>query len=200
MVWSSQEKRQLVKCVNELQLTEHVEIFKIINKNETMYSKNNNGVFINISTISDEMLEEINSFIIFCLKNKEELDAYEKKMQECKTIINTEEECCNNIVKSEDKYKIDYNEDNSIICPHESLIEMGGQIKVKLDSDKIEESNKVVNYINYLNDHVENINKKKNNMKYVNAKKKFSRKIKMDRKGDLLDLINDLDYEDYLIV
>lgn len=199
MVWSSQEKRQLVKCVNELQLTEHIEIFKIISKNETTYSKNNNGVFINISSLSEEMLEEINSFIVFCLKNKKELDAYEKKMQECKVIINNEDDCCdddnNNNVNNNMILK---SEECEVPVLQDTLIDIGGEIKVKLDSE-VNES-KVSNYINYLNDHVDNINKKKNNMKYINAKKKFSRKINVERKGDVLDYINDLDYEDYLIV
>lgn len=190
-IWSSQEKRQLIKCVNELSLTEHSEIFKIINKNKTTYSKNNNGIFVNISLLDCVVLDEINCFIKFCLKNKTELDAYEVKMQECKININNE----NNEDGDQIKLAI---ADTDILQSADSLSPEQIILDLKAEKDKIREEN-IRQYDALLKDHIENINKKKNNnLKYLNAKKKYSRKINIERKGDSLDYVNDLNYENYI--
>ena len=161
--WTTQKKKQLIIYVNELCLTEHIEIFKIINKNETNFTKNNNGIFINLCILSDEQLDEINIFIEFCVKNKVHLDAYDKKLHECKinnnyNIMNKNSQPLNTIINEENARVIKENEDEVV-------------------NNNTQKNEKLASFISYLEDNIDNINKKKTNLKYFNAKKKYSRKV-----------------------
>jgi hypothetical protein len=53
------------------------EIFKIIYKNNNNYSKNNNGVFINLCWLDNDTLVKINNYINFCIKSHNEINKYE---------------------------------------------------------------------------------------------------------------------------
>ena len=46
-----------------------VEIFNIIKDNREKYTTNNNGIFINISNLKPNTIDEITKFLIFSLKN-----------------------------------------------------------------------------------------------------------------------------------
>lgn len=56
-----------------LHKSEHIEIFKIIDKNGDDYTCNENGVFIALNKIKPETLKEITKFIEFCIVNKSQL-------------------------------------------------------------------------------------------------------------------------------
>jgi len=58
--------------MNELE-----EIFKIIYKNNNNYSKNNNGIFINLCWLDNDTLIKINNYINFCIKSHNEINKYE---------------------------------------------------------------------------------------------------------------------------
>jgi hypothetical protein len=64
--------------VKDLSNTQLEELFKIVQKNNCKYTLNNNGVFLNLSWIEDRILREIELFISFCEKSKNELDRYEQ--------------------------------------------------------------------------------------------------------------------------
>ena len=60
-------------------------------------------------------------------------------------------------------------------------------------------SNSIVKtFTSHLEENMDNIHKKKINMKYTNAKKKFARKITVDKKQDF-DISNNLVTEDYVL-
>ena len=65
------------QCILEqsklLHKSEHIEIFKIIDKNGDDYTCNENGVFIALNKIKPETLIEITKFIEFCIVNKSQL-------------------------------------------------------------------------------------------------------------------------------
>ena len=63
--------------ISNLNQNEIEEIFKIIYKNNNNYSKNNNGIFINLSWIDDNTLININNYIDFCIKSHNEINKYE---------------------------------------------------------------------------------------------------------------------------
>lgn len=64
--------------VQELGTTEHEEIFKILKMREVEYSINKNGVFVNLTHITDDLFHMLNNFVTFCLDNKATLDEYDK--------------------------------------------------------------------------------------------------------------------------
>jgi len=63
--------------ISKLSINEMLEIFKIINSNNTKYTKNNNGIFINLKWIDEDILNKINDYIEFSLKSQNEMTKYE---------------------------------------------------------------------------------------------------------------------------
>ncbi len=78
-------------CQNEID-----EIFKILYMNNSTYTQNNNGIFVNLNWIDEEILMQIYNYINFCLTSQSEINKYEiMKNIITDTIINKE--------KSDDK-------------------------------------------------------------------------------------------------
>lgn len=73
---------RIVASVQTLSATELEELFKILHANDCEYSRNNNGIFINLRWICDELLCKIEQFIAFCHKSRRELDKYENLRKE----------------------------------------------------------------------------------------------------------------------
>lgn len=91
--------RRIESMIKTLSLTQTEEIFKIFQKNKCQYTVNNNGVFINLSWVSSDILNEVEQFIKFCLESKQQLDQYEaiyqtlnRKFNETSSIDFEEEE------------------------------------------------------------------------------------------------------------
>ena len=55
--------------INDLEDFQQLEIFKIIQKNDVSYSKNNNGIFLNMKLLNETCMTSINDYLIF-IKNK----------------------------------------------------------------------------------------------------------------------------------
>ena len=55
--------RKIQSNINNLCPNEIDEIFKILHKNNSNYTKNNNGIFVNLNWIDDEILEQLNNYI-----------------------------------------------------------------------------------------------------------------------------------------
>ena len=73
-------KLELCKKIKEelgnLNQNELEEVFKIIYKTNNNYSKNNDGVIINLSWINEDILNQIYNYIIFCIKSHNEINKY----------------------------------------------------------------------------------------------------------------------------
>lgn len=94
--------KNIEKMVKDLSNTQLEELFKIVQKNNCKYTLNNNGVFLNLSWIDDRILREIELFISFCEKSKNELDRYEQLCRDLNENLETkrnehleeEGDCC----------------------------------------------------------------------------------------------------------
>jgi hypothetical protein len=74
----TQEKSKRIETlIKNLSPTQMEELFKIFQRNKCSYTINNNGIFLNLSWLSDEILNHIEQFITFCLESKKELERYE---------------------------------------------------------------------------------------------------------------------------
>lgn len=180
-IYNSKYKRSLFDKINTLSSTEHEEILKIIQQNDVSFSKNKNGVFFNLSTLSDHVLKEIDEFVVYCVSNKRELDEYDKKLNECK--IN------NNF----------YN----MLPQRHNLSEMGKKKEeepswnsVPIDEHSME---RFVKFVDKVNQERDKIGKKKANLKYNNAKKRYAKRVVVERKFDT-DGGDCLSEDAYLIV
>ena len=70
--------------------------FKIIYKSNNNYSKNNNGVFINLSWINEDILQQINNYIDFCIKSHNEINKYEVICNNYSDLIKVKDDINNN--------------------------------------------------------------------------------------------------------
>ena len=119
-------KKELVKNIANLSVDEHIEIYKIIKNSTDKYTINNNGIFVNLSIMDDNILEEIKKFVDFCiedkdrLKKKEEIINFEKtKMFESNSNINNKDDITNEVNNNEEPInkvkKTDEDEDEDIM-------------------------------------------------------------------------------------
>jgi hypothetical protein len=63
------ELKNLRDEISTLEDFQQMEILKIVDKNDVKYSKNNNGVFLNMKILDDDCLKEIYNFLEFIKKN-----------------------------------------------------------------------------------------------------------------------------------
>jgi len=80
--------------IGKLSNNEILEIFKIINNNNTKYTRNNNGIFINLKWIEDDILNKINDYISFSIKSQNEMIKYEKIKNSLTDSINFKDKTC----------------------------------------------------------------------------------------------------------
>lgn len=69
--------KRIVATIQNLEPTETMELFKLLHKHKCEYTRNNNGIFINLSWLSDEILDKIEQYIAFCNKSHNEVQRYE---------------------------------------------------------------------------------------------------------------------------
>ena len=63
------ELKNLQKQIGELTEHEQEEIYRLFIKHECKYTKNNNGIFINMNTLSLEVINEIKKLIEYSNNN-----------------------------------------------------------------------------------------------------------------------------------
>ena len=80
----------LRKEINKLVNTQHIEILRILTKHKIHYSENRNGIFVNMILLSDEVIDEMNSYIKYIKKQEKQLSKIEKEKKLYKdTFFNT---------------------------------------------------------------------------------------------------------------
>lgn len=65
----------LRNSIEKMDISKHIEILKILKKHDIEYSENNNGIFVNLTDISDDIIKEIQTYIKY-------LDTQEKYIAE----------------------------------------------------------------------------------------------------------------------
>jgi hypothetical protein len=78
-----EERKNIFEHIKLLVKSEQEEIFRIIRKTKDNYTENSNGIFFDLTTISDEAFNQIQEYISFCLKTRQE-DA--DRLKELETI------------------------------------------------------------------------------------------------------------------
>jgi hypothetical protein len=66
-------KNEIVKC----SMFEYQEIYKIIKSNNSNYSKNINGIFIDLQRLDSCIIDQIHTYIMYCNKLNKNINAYE---------------------------------------------------------------------------------------------------------------------------
>ena len=185
--YSNKQRKVLFDRINSLSSTEHEEILKIVKTYNATYSQNKNGIFFNLSSLSDEAVKDIDNFVNYCISNKKELDEYDKIINECKMSNNLKTIIPTNTLNT-------------------SLANMGKMELINTASPvdnwellKADEAtvDKFVKFVDKVNQEKDKIGRKKMNVKYNNAKKRYSKKIS-ERKIDT-DQADVLQLDSYLV-
>ena len=89
------EVDNLTQIRNEIELLDkdkQVEIFKIFKRFDVFYSENNNGIFINLTEVSSDVLVEVQKFIDYINKQEHHIEIVElQKAKIQNTIMNLHE-------------------------------------------------------------------------------------------------------------
>lgn len=187
MKYSSKFKKALFEKISSLSSTEHEEILKIIKSKDINYSQNKNGVFFNLSVLDDGTIEYISDFVEFCLSNKKDLDEYDKKLNDCK--LNNNFDTIMNI--SLDKMER--------LDEEEFLNKDKDDTWEKINELPSKKTQRIINFIEKMTNDKDKCGKKKTNIKFHNARKKYSKRVYSERKYEELVCDGDLSREDFLL-
>jgi hypothetical protein len=77
MVDNNDRYKNIVNIIENLSNTEIEEIFKMIHKHGCSYTRNNNGLFINLAWMPEDLLNELEQYVKFCNRSQTELQKYE---------------------------------------------------------------------------------------------------------------------------
>lgn len=178
--YSNKEKRIILEKINSLSSTEHEEILRIIKKNNITISQNKNGVFFNLSKVPGSVIAEINNFVDYCISNKKELDEYDKIINECK--MNNKLDGMIPVIST----SLTEMAKNSVLAGEKGEKSKDLWSRIKVDAVSVDKLVKFADKVAYDR---EKICKKKMNVKFNNAKKKFSRKIDRKYESDIKDIL-----------
>jgi len=78
-----EERKHIFDTIKALVKPEQEEIFRIIRKLKVPYSENSNGIFFDLSSLSDSDFEKLKEYIQYCLKTRQE---HEDRLKELETI------------------------------------------------------------------------------------------------------------------
>jgi hypothetical protein len=190
MTISNRYKKSLLEKINRLSIIEHDEIFKILKAKKESFTQNKNGVFFNLSMVSEEVIKEIELFVDFCIKNKHDLDEYDKKLNECKISNNY-----TLLQRQDTNPQLDSLQLDAALPPTTGQKSENNWLSL-INDNKYNE--RLASFMECLTESAEKLNKKKSSSKFINAKKKYARKVVNDKKIDN-ELISDLASEAYLI-
>jgi len=73
--------------IDKLPKESHVEILKIIQKHNTNFTENNNGIFVNMIDMSPVVLFEINTFVNYLNIQNHEIKEFETKKSEIELLL-----------------------------------------------------------------------------------------------------------------
>jgi hypothetical protein len=80
---SYNERKKIFDTIQTLVQPEQEEIFRIIHQLNVQYSENSNGIFFDLSALSDQAFHQIKEYINFCLTTRKE---HEARLKELETI------------------------------------------------------------------------------------------------------------------
>ena len=86
----NRSKLEMIKSqIDELDVNDHVQLYDIIQKYNTIVSKTTNGVFVSSEHLSSECLEQIERHIKFCLDQRCRIEEDIKQIKTYEKLSNT---------------------------------------------------------------------------------------------------------------
>ena len=76
-----EDRKKVFDSIKTLVKPEQESIFRIIRKSKETYTENSNGIFFDLSTLSNETFLEIKDYLNFCSKTRQEHDCRMKELE-----------------------------------------------------------------------------------------------------------------------
>ena len=73
-----EQRKVFADEIKLLTRNEMEEIYKLLKAKKAEYSENSNGVFFDVSKLPAEIFSELQNFMIFCKKNRDEFSVHEE--------------------------------------------------------------------------------------------------------------------------
>jgi hypothetical protein len=80
---SYEDRKKIFDIIPTLVTSEQEEVFRIIRKLKVSYSENSNGIFFDLSNLSDDVFQQIKEYIDFCLTTRRD---HEHRLKALETI------------------------------------------------------------------------------------------------------------------
>ena len=81
------KKKYIIDTIKNFSKVEHIEIFKIFKKYNVKYTENSNGIFVNLNILNEKIINKIETFVNFCIANKDYLSSEKSKIEKMKKLI-----------------------------------------------------------------------------------------------------------------
>lgn len=78
---------KLKEKIEHLSKENHIEIMRILEKYDIIYSENNNGIFINMNDLSPTILNELDKYIQYIETQKNTINDFEQKKNEIELLL-----------------------------------------------------------------------------------------------------------------
>lgn len=95
--YNTVELETMKRKIEDLSENHQTEILKILSKNLCKLNENKNGVFVNMSFLPDQIIEEIKKYIEFISEQESSFDTIEYQKEEYKNSFFTEKQDKDNI-------------------------------------------------------------------------------------------------------
>ncbi len=66
-------RRTFLDSLKGLTKSEYMEIVRLLQKHAVQYSENHNGIFLNLTTLSQEVFDDLERFLVFTQQNRKNL-------------------------------------------------------------------------------------------------------------------------------
>ncbi len=70
----TQDILNLRHTISKMNKSDQIEVFKLLKKKKVKYTENKNGIFINLTKLSNKILLELQNFVDFSIQNKNTLE------------------------------------------------------------------------------------------------------------------------------
>ena len=76
------KRKQLFENLKMLVTSEYEEFFRILKRNNEPYTENSNGIFFDLSIVSEETFLHIKEYLHFCLRTRQEHEQRLKTLED----------------------------------------------------------------------------------------------------------------------
>lgn len=175
---TSRSKKLLANQISTLSETEHMEILKILDEHGVPMTRNANGVFLNLTTLDSDIIQQIERFVDFSISNKASLDDYDRRLSDAK--INND---CRSLLRQDEPLSDAYGNSSDAGTPYMHLEDWNSAIRHIVNtprkSAEIKQFNEVLAKAHVLDQKMQK--KTIVNNRFQLTKKKYSRRTQNNR-------------------